>query len=103
VATAAIDATGLCLFVAFAVLDNPNALQCIVDLINARHGSRLTIPDVGELGRAVLHDELSFNHDAGFTKAHDRLPEFFKESLKEPHDVHWDFTDAEIDSVLGDL
>lgn len=103
IATAAIDATGLCLFVAFPVLDDPEALQCIVDMINARYGLALTTADVGALGRQVLHDELSFNRDAGFTKAHDRLPEFFKESLKDPHDVTWDFTDQEIDSVLGDL
>ena len=38
IATAAIDATGLCLFVAFPVLDHPDALQCIVDMINARYG-----------------------------------------------------------------
>lgn len=103
IATAAIDSTGLCLFVAFPVLDNADALQCIVDMINARYGTKMTTADVGELGRQVLHDELSFNHDAGFTKAHDRLPEFFKENLKDPHNVTWDFTDAEIDSVLGDL
>ena len=50
----------------------------------------------------MLHDELSFNRDAGFTKAHDRLPEFFKENLK-PHNVTWDFTDEEIDQVLVGL
>ncbi len=102
IATAAIDATGLCLFVAFPVLDHPEALQCIVDMINARYGLSLTTADVGALGRQVLHDELSFNQDAGFTKAHDRLPEFFKEKLP-PHNTTWDFSDQEIDQVLGDL
>jgi aldehyde:ferredoxin oxidoreductase len=102
VATAAIDSTGLCLFVAFPVLDNPDALQCIVDMINAQHGLNLTIDDVVALGSQVLKDELSFNRDAGFTKAHDRLPEFFKDSLK-PHGVTWDFTDDEVDQVLGDF
>ncbi len=102
IATAAIDATGLCLFVAFPVLDHPDALQCIVDMINARYGLTLTPDDVTALGKQVLHDELSFNRAAGFTKAHDRLPEFFKENLK-PHNVTWDFTDAEIDQVLAGL
>ena len=37
IATAAIDAAGLCLFVAFAVLDNEDGLQTIVDMINAQH------------------------------------------------------------------
>ncbi len=102
VATAAIDAAGLCLFVAFPVLDEPEALQCIVDLINFRHGLNWTGEDFLELGRQVLRDERSFNRDAGFTKAHDRLPEFFKEKLK-PHDVTWDFTDEEMDQVLADF
>jgi aldehyde:ferredoxin oxidoreductase len=102
IATAAIDSTGLCLFVAFAVLDNPEALQCLVDMINARFGLALTTDDVTALGRQVLHDERSFNRDAGFTPAQDRLPAFFKEKLK-PHNTCWDFTDTEIDQVLGDL
>ncbi len=102
IATAAIDATGLCLFVAFPVLDNPEALQCIVDLINARYGLSLTTADVTALGRQILHDERSFNREAGFTNAQDRLPGFFKENLK-PHNVTWDFTNEEIDRVLADL
>jgi aldehyde:ferredoxin oxidoreductase len=102
IATAAIDSTGLCLFVAFPVLDNPDALPCIVDMINARYGLGLTPADVVSLGKQVLHDELSFNRAAGFTKAHDRLPEFFKENLK-PHNVTWDFTNDEVDQVLADL
>ena len=102
IATAAIDSTGLGLFVAFPVLDNHEALQCIVDMINARYGQDLTTGDLGALGRQVLHDELSFNQDAGFTKAHDGLPACCKENLTPP-DVTWDFTDQEIDTVLGDL
>uniref|UniRef100_A0A7C5ELM2 Aldehyde ferredoxin oxidoreductase n=1 Tax=Desulfobacca acetoxidans TaxID=60893 RepID=A0A7C5ELM2_9BACT len=99
VATAAIDSTGLCLFVAFAVLDNPDALPCILEMINARYGLSLTGEDITALGSQVLKDERSFNREAGFTKAHDRLPEFFKEYLK-PHNVTWDFTDEEVDRVL---
>jgi aldehyde:ferredoxin oxidoreductase len=102
IATAAVDSTGLCLFVAFAVLDNSDALQCVVDMINARYGLNLTAGDVVALGQQVLHDELSFNRDAGFTKSDDRLPAFFQEKL-EPHNVTWDFTDAEIDQVLEGL
>lgn len=99
IATAAIDSTGLCLFTAFAILDNPDALQCVVDMINARHGLQLGTDAVTALGEQVMRDERSFNRDAGFTKAHDRLPGFFKEKLK-PHGVHWDFTDDEMDQVL---
>ena len=99
-ATAAIDATGLCLFTAFAILDDPEALPAIVDMINARYGLTLTPDDVTTLGEQILRDERSFNRDAGFTKAQDRLPEFFQEKI-EPHQVTFDFTDAEIDQVLA--
>ena len=99
VATAAFDATGLCLFTAFAILDDPEALPAIVEMINARYGLTLTPADVAALGEQVLTDERSFNREAGFTKVHDRLPEFFKENLK-PHNVTWDFTDEEVDQVL---
>ena len=97
IATAAIDSTGLCRCAALPVLDNPEALQCIVDLINARYGLDLTTGGLGTLGRQVLYDELSFNQDAGFTKAHEGLPACFPENLK-PRDVTWDCTDQEIDS-----
>jgi aldehyde:ferredoxin oxidoreductase len=86
IATAAIDSTGLCLFTAFAILDIPDALQSIVDMINARYGLSLGTDAVTALGQQVLTDERSFNRDAGFTKEHDRLPAFFKETLK-PHNV----------------
>ena len=100
VATAAIDATGMCLFTAFAILDDPEALPAIVEMINARYGLALTPDDVTKLGEQILRDERSFNRDAGFTTAQDRLPDFFQEKI-EPHQVSFDFTDAEIDQVLA--
>jgi aldehyde:ferredoxin oxidoreductase len=95
IATAAIDSTGLCLFVAFAVLDTEDGVQTIVDLINARYGLSLTPDDVIKLGISVLRDENAFNAKAGFTKVHDRLPEFFKEPVP-PHNTTWDLTDEEL-------
>ncbi len=103
VATAAIDSTGLCLFVAFAVLDNPDGLQVVVDMINARYGLSLTTDDVGALGSQVLKDERSFNRDAGFTKAHDRLPEFMSYEKLPPHNVVFGVPDEALDGVYGKL
>jgi aldehyde:ferredoxin oxidoreductase len=99
VATAAIDSTGLCLFTAFAILDNADSVQCLVDMLNARHGLQLKTDDVTKLGELVLTDERSFNRDAGFTSAHDRLPDFLQETVA-PHQVTFDFTDEEVDQVL---
>lgn len=95
IATAAIDSAGLCLFVAFAVLDAEDGMQTIVDLLNAQYGLSLTPDDVVSLGISVLKDEYEFNARAGFTKIHDRLPDFFKEPLP-PHNTTWDFTDEEL-------
>ena len=97
IATAAVDSTGLCLFVAFAVLDNPDVLPVVVDMLNARFGTSLTVDDVSKLGKRVLKTERAFNQAAGFTAVDDRLPEFFEEPVS-PHDAVWDFTAEEIDS-----
>ena len=98
IATAAVDSTGLCLFVAFPVLDIPEALVAIVDMINARYGLSLTGDDVTALGTHILKLEHEFNKQAGFTSAHDRLPEFFAAEPVAPHNAVWDFSDEEIDA-----
>jgi aldehyde:ferredoxin oxidoreductase len=95
IATAAVDSTGLCLFVAFAVLDTEDGVQTIVDMLNAQYGLRLTPDDVVSLGISILKDEATFNEMAGFTKAHDQLPGFFKEPLP-PHNTTWDFREEEL-------
>jgi len=95
IATAAIDAAGLCLFVAFPILDNPEGLQMVVDMINARYGLSLVTDDVVNLGISILKDELEFNRRAGFTPKDDRLPDMFKEEVA-PHNTTWDFTDEEL-------
>ncbi len=69
-------------------------------MINARYDLALTGDDVTALGTTILKAELDFNRRAGFTSAHDRLPEFFEEPCP-PHNTVWDFTDEEIDSVLA--
>jgi aldehyde:ferredoxin oxidoreductase len=101
VATAAIDSAGLCLFVAFPVLDMPDALTAIVDMLNAKYGLSLTGDDVTALGQKVLQIERDFNARAGFTAADDRLPEFFRQEKLPPHDVIFDIPDEELDTVFN--
>ncbi len=98
IATAAIDSTGLCLFTAFAILDDERLLPAIVDMINARFGTTLAVDDVMELGKSVLKMEREFNLRAGFTNEDDRLPEFFSNEPLPPHNAVWDFTGEEIDA-----
>jgi len=101
IATAAVDATGMCLFVAFAVLDQPETFQAMIDLINACYGLSLTADDVVELGKSILSNERDFNARAGFSKAHDRLPRYFTREYLEPHHVNFDVSDQELDQVFN--
>ncbi len=98
IATAAIDSTGMCLFVAFAALDDAKCLPALIDLINARFDLALTGDDVVSLGKYILKTERGFNIAAGFNEADDRLPEFFSTEPLPPHNVTFDFTGAEIDT-----
>lgn len=98
IATAAIDSTGMCLFIAFAALDDATCLPSLIDLINARFGIHLTADDVTNLGMSILKTEHAFNMAAGFTNKDDRLPEFFTEEPIAPHNVVWDISDEAIDS-----
>lgn len=95
---AAIDASGLCLFTVFPVLDNEDGVQTIVDLINARYGIDWSTDDFVDLGVSILKTEFAFNSKAGLTKAHDRLPDMFRETLP-PHNNRWDFADEELQKV----
>lgn len=98
IATAAIDSTGMCLFIAFAALDDANCLPALIDMINARFGINLTADDVTNLGVKILKTERGFNEAAGFTNKDDRLPEFFSEEPIPPHNVVWDIPGEKIDT-----
>ena len=100
IGTAAIDSTGMCLFVYFGIADSPAGYQALIDMINAQYGLSLTSDDVDELGKNVLRVERDFNKRAGFTNSHDRLPEFMEYEPIAPHNVVWDFSPEEIDEVM---
>ncbi|WDP90678.1 MAG: aldehyde ferredoxin oxidoreductase [Desulfobacter sp.] len=100
VATAAIDAAGLCLFVAFAVLDNEDALPTIAAMLNAQYGLELTPDDIIELGKDILRNEKEFNKRAGFTPVDDQLPEMFLNDELPPHNTTWDFTEEDLQKTL---
>ena len=69
IATAAMDSTGMCLFIAFAIMDQPDTFQALIDLLNSFYGLGMTGDDVTALGRKVLKMERDFNARAGFTNA----------------------------------
>lgn len=101
IATAAVDSTGMCLFIAFAILDQPETFQAMLDLINAFYGWTLTGDDVTALGKSVLKNERDFNSRAGFTAMQDRLPEYFKNEALPPHNVKFTVKDEDLDNVFN--
>jgi aldehyde:ferredoxin oxidoreductase len=90
----------MCLFIAFAILDQPETFQALLDIIGAYAGVDFTADGVTELGKKVLTDERDFNARAGFTKAHDRLPGYFKTEALPPHNVTFAVTDEDLDKVF---
>jgi aldehyde:ferredoxin oxidoreductase len=101
IATAAIDASGMCLFIAFAILDQPDTFQALVDIISAFTGKETTADDVFALGKTILSAERDFNSRAGFSAKDDRLPDYFKKESLLPHNVTFSVSDTELDQVFN--
>jgi len=101
IATAAIDSTGMCLFIAFAVLDQPETFQALLDMLSAFYGINMTGDGVTDLGMKVLKMERDFNKAAGFTPQHDRLPSYFKTEKFAPHNVTFAVKDEDLDKVFN--
>ncbi len=99
IATAMLDSLGLCIFVAFPVLDIPDAFTAIHDMAQAHTGQKWDVGDLMQLGKETLTFERLFNERAGMGAADDRLPEFFRTDELPPHNVVFQVTDAEMDTL----
>lgn len=97
IASAALDSTGLCLFIAFAILDIPKGFEGVLETLNGALGLSWTAEDFSALGASILKTERSFNEAAGFSRGHDRLPEFFRAEKLLPHNTVFDLTDEDLD------
>ena len=98
--TAFIDTSGHCLFIAFPILDIPAGFEGLIEECAGMLGVRWTAADVTRIGDEILAKERAFNEAAGLGKADDRLPEFMKYEPLPPHNVVWDVSDEELDSVF---
>ena len=101
IATAAIDSTGFCLFIAFAILDQEDTFNAMLDILGAFTGQDFTADDVAALGKKILDYERDFNTRAGFTSKQDRLPDFFKNEPLPPHNVTFEVKDEDLDQVFN--
>lgn len=102
-ATAFIDSSGHCLFIAFAILDIAEGYQGLIDECNGVFGSSWTADDVAAYGAAVLKKERAFNEAAGLGKEADRLPEFMRLEPLPPHNQVFDVPEEALDSVFAQI
>jgi aldehyde:ferredoxin oxidoreductase len=101
--TAFIDSTGHCLFIAFAILDIASGFEGMIEECNGVLGTSWKPEDAAKIGAEILRKERAFNEAAGFTKAHDRVPEFMRYEPLPPHNQVFDVPDSALDSVFGEL
>jgi aldehyde:ferredoxin oxidoreductase len=97
---AMLDMTGLCLFARPPILADP---ELMVTLLNSRYGWTWDVEDLVQAEDEVLQMEREFNHRAGFTPAHDRLPEIFSNEPLPPHDAVFDVTAEELAQTVEGL
>jgi len=100
-ATAFIDTTGYCLFIAFPILDIAKGWTGMADTVAGVTGMAISGDDIIPMGKEILKIERLFNEKAGFTSVDDRLPEFMLEEKLPPHDTVWTITDEELDKVYA--
>jgi aldehyde:ferredoxin oxidoreductase len=101
-ATAFIDSSGHCLFIAFAILDIASGFEGVVEECNGVLGTQWTMDDVNRIGKEIINRELAFNRAAGFSKEDDRMPEFMTYETLPPHNVVWDVPDETLDAVFAE-
>lgn len=100
-ATAFIDSSGYCLFIAFPILDIPDGWAGMAESVAGVTGLDLSGDDVVPIGKEILKIERGFNTRAGFTAEDDRPPEFMRHEQLPPHNEVWTITDEALDEVFS--
>ncbi|NPA30996.1 MAG: aldehyde ferredoxin oxidoreductase, partial [Chloroflexi bacterium] len=94
------DTLGACIFAGYGYGAAPETVPA---LLRARYGWPVGDDVLIQLGRETIRLERAFNRAAGFTPAHDRLPEWFTREPLPPHQAVFDVSDADLDRVWADL
>ncbi|GBF12231.1 aldehyde ferredoxin oxidoreductase C-terminal domain-containing protein [Tepidibacillus sp. HK-1] len=90
------DALGMCYFSAGAV---QGRFELLADLITAYTGEKMTDTKLKNIASETLRIEHDFNRKAGFTKAHDRLPEYLYYEMNEASKTVFDVPQEEVESI----
>jgi aldehyde:ferredoxin oxidoreductase len=91
------DTLGSCIFAAYGFGAAPEAVP---ELLNARYGWDAGSDILQKLGRETLRMEREFNKRAGFTSAHDRLPEWMASEPLAPNNSIFDVSEADLDGIF---
>lgn len=94
------DTLGACIFAGFGYASAPTAIPA---LIKARYGWDVPANYLQELGRQTIKLEREWNKRAGFTKAHDRLPEWMTREPLAPNNTVFDVSEEELDAIYDTL
>ncbi len=92
------DSLGACIFAGFGFAAAPETIR---DLINARYGWDVGADFLQVLGKESLMLEREFNRRAGFTPAHDRLPEWMTRTPLPPHNSIFDVPVEDLDGLFN--
>jgi aldehyde:ferredoxin oxidoreductase len=88
--TMVLDILGACIFTGRVSLDKTEVLE---EMVKAVHGWEASFDDLRAIAKTILLAEEDFNRRAGFTKAHDRLPQFMYEEQLAPTGAVYDIPD----------
>jgi aldehyde:ferredoxin oxidoreductase len=91
--TAALDATGLCLFTFLMP-------KLIFPMINALYGISWTVEDYLDMGKEMLRQERAFNLKAGIGPEADRLPDWMSKEPLPPTKAVFDVPEEDLLSVF---
>ncbi len=92
------DTLGACIFAGMGFASAPETVR---DLLNARYGWQVSDSILQDLGRECLSLEREFNRRAGFTSAHDRIPEWMTKEPLPPHNCVFDVPEEDLDNLFN--
>ncbi len=94
---AGFDTLGACIFAGYGFAGQADN---VANLLNARYGWDVGEDVLQQLGRETLALEREFNRQAGFTRQHDRLPEWMTREALPPHNAVFDVKPEDLDTVF---
>lgn len=93
------DTLGACIFAGYGFGASPESVK---NLLNSIYGWQVDTGILQKLGKEAILLEREFNRRAGFTKEHDRLPEWMTEEALPPKMAVFDVPNEELDAIFTD-